>query len=51
MNTNGDISDNPTEWAKRKYKADPAYWQDRSRNGSGLIKEIADFVIQQAATK
>ncbi len=33
------------EWAQSEYTAEPIYWQERATNGSGLIKQIADFVL------
>lgn len=35
------------EWAEHEAKTDRDYWKDRAKNGSGLIKQIANFVIKQ----
>ncbi len=36
------------EWAEHEAKTDLPYWKERSKNGSGLIQQIADFVLKQA---
>lgn len=48
MSIKGDKSDISFEWAWQKYKVDPGYWQDRAKNGNGLIRDIANFVLKQA---
>ncbi len=41
-------SDKALEWAQSEYSADSDYWKDRAAHGNGLIKKIANFVIEQA---
>ncbi len=36
----------PFMWAYEEFKRDPNYWLKRAKNGKGLIKEIAEFVIK-----
>jgi len=38
-------------WAQKEYQQDQTYWQDRAKNGTGLIKQIADIVIKQGAER
>ncbi len=47
MGTNGNDSDKALEWAQSEYRTDPSYWKDRAKNGTGLIKQIANFVLKQ----
>ncbi len=37
---------NALVWAKKEYQNDKDYWQDRSKHANGLLKEVANFVIQ-----
>ena len=47
--TEGNLKSNPVLWANWEYQHDSAYWIDRQKNGSGLIQQIANFVIKQGA--
>ena len=40
------FKDNPFMWACEEFQSDPAYWLDRAKNGTGLIKEVAEFVVR-----
>lgn len=40
------LKNDPIKWAEYEISHDPAYWQDRAKNGAGLIQQIAAFVIQ-----
>lgn len=53
MNHNELSSHNVFEWAKKEFLGDPEYWQDRAKNGTGLIQQIAHFVLRcgQAGAK
>jgi hypothetical protein len=43
------LKSNPLSWAQSEYETDFEYWQDRVKNGTGLIQQIANFVLKQAA--
>jgi len=45
------IPDNLFEWMQQERKTNFSYWKDRASNGSGLIKEIADFVIESGEAR
>ncbi len=51
MDKNNTDPDNALVWAQAEYKADSSYWRDRAKNGIGLIREIADFVLKQAGAQ
>ncbi len=40
------LKDNPFIWAREEFQLDLGYWLDRAKNGSGLIQEIALFVLK-----
>lgn len=40
------LKDNPFMWAYEEFQRDHSYWLDRAKNGEGLIKEIALFVLR-----
>ncbi len=40
------LKDNPFMWAYEEFQKDRSYWLDRAKNGKGLIKEIALFVLR-----
>lgn len=48
MQKDAEHSLNPIEWAQDEAKKDLPYWKDRCKNGSGLIQQIANFVLKQA---
>lgn len=50
MNPNDELSlkNDAFKWAAWEYEHDPGYWQDRAKNGSGLIQQIASFVLQHS---
>lgn len=43
------ISSDPkiNAWVQQEYQHDQGYWQNRAKNGSGLIQQIAIFIIKQ----
>lgn len=47
--TEGILKDDAYKWASWEYAHDPGYWQDRAKNGIGLIQQIATFVIKNGA--
>jgi len=48
MSKNNLIPDNLFAWIQKESRTNLSYWQDRAKNGSGLIQEIAIFVIDNA---
>ncbi len=48
MSRDNSSPDNLFEWGRKEAQHDLLYWQDRQQNGTGLIKQIADFVLKQA---
>ncbi len=40
------FKDDPFKWAYEEFQRDPGYWLDRAKNGKGLIKEVAEFVVR-----
>ncbi len=40
------FKDSPVAWSKWEMQHNGSYWEDRLRNGNGLIQTIARFVIK-----
>ena len=40
------FKDDPFMWAYEEFQRDSDYWLDRAKNGKGLIKEVAEFVVR-----
>lgn len=40
---------NPVEWARDEWKANSNFWIKAQKEGAGLGKILADFVIQNGA--
>lgn len=47
----GMLKADPAEWAVYERANNLAYWQDRAKHGSGLIKDIAAFVMESKTAK
>jgi len=45
------FKDNPFMWAYEEFQHDPGYWLDRAKNGNGLIKEVAEFVVRNGKSQ
>ncbi len=37
----------PEQWAVREFAADPNFWLGSKKEGTGLIKVLANFVIER----
>lgn len=44
--TEGILKADPFKWAAWEFQHDKGYWQERATNGSGLIQQIATFVMK-----
>ncbi len=45
MTNNYHTINNALDWARKEYQCDSKYWLERAENGTGLIKQIAEFVL------
>jgi hypothetical protein len=40
-----------SDWVQKEYQHDQGYWEDRAKNGSGIIQQIARFVLAAGTKK
>ncbi len=46
-----ELKDDPFLWAIEEFQRDPGYWQEKAKNGKGLFREIAEFVIKSGRSQ